>query len=200
MTQHKALQDTHPLLREGDTCSAKIDWPSVLTVSVVSTLKTAEKYYGRVFECPEITMDLRGRAAGQFRFITKGRRMYGAQLRFNRALLEQYQQDFIDEVVPHEVAHLVTYVLYGRGVKPHGKEWQSIMLEVFGREASVRHSFDTSSLEQRKGKRFPYLCQCSGRVHQLGLTRHKRAQSRGTAYICRSCKASLIPSKASVVA
>jgi SprT protein len=46
-------------------------------------------------------------------------------------LLLENQQAFIDEVVPHELAHLLVWKHFGR-VAPHGKEWKWMMESVLG--------------------------------------------------------------------
>ena len=55
---------------------------------------------------PTITFNQRGKIAGCARLQTN-------ELRFNPVLLADNYQAFIDEVVPHEVSHLVAYALYG---------------------------------------------------------------------------------------
>ena len=49
--------------------------------------------------------------------------------------------EFIRQVVPHELAHLIVYQMFGR-VKPHGKEWQLVMNEIFKLPAYTCHQFD----------------------------------------------------------
>jgi SprT protein len=48
------------------------------------------------------------------------------EIRLNPVLLLENQQEFIDEVVPHELAHLLVWQHFGR-VAPHGKEWKWMM-------------------------------------------------------------------------
>ena len=75
----------------------------------------AECRLNRAFSRPHINFKQRGKAAGSARLQTN-------ELRFNPVLLQENQQHFITHTVPHEVAHLLVYQLYGR-TKPHGKEW-----------------------------------------------------------------------------
>lgn len=89
----------------------------------------AEARLGRSFPRPQIHCNMRGRAAGSARLQTW-------ELRFNPALYEANQQAFLAEVVPHEVAHLLVYALWGEGrgksrAPPHGRQWQSVMRELF---------------------------------------------------------------------
>ncbi|WP_261857768.1 SprT family zinc-dependent metalloprotease [Photobacterium sanguinicancri] len=127
------------------------------------------------FVIPTINFTQRGRIAGSAR-------LQGWEVRFNPVLLEENPQAFLNEVVPHEVAHLITFKLFGR-VRPHGKEWQTIMTQVFGIPARTTHSFDVSSVQ---GKTFPYQCQCS--QHQLTVRRHNKVARGQASYHCRQCR------------
>jgi predicted SprT family Zn-dependent metalloprotease len=49
------------------------------------------------------------------------------QIRLNRRLLRS-QEVILQEALCHEYAHIVVYKMWGRDVRPHGKEWQSLML------------------------------------------------------------------------
>ncbi|MGL5177893.1 MAG: SprT-like domain-containing protein, partial [Aeromonas veronii] len=103
-------------------------------------------------------------------------------------LYQANQQAFLDEVVPHEVAHLLVHALWGDGrgknrVLPHGKQWQSVMREVFGLEPRTTHSFDLAVLAQRT---VPYRCHCQ--QHQLSIRRHNKVVRGEARYHCRRCK------------
>ena len=57
------------------------------------------------------------------------RRLQSWEIRLNPVLLLENQQPFIDEVVPHELAHLLVFRQFGR-VAPHGREWRWMMESV----------------------------------------------------------------------
>lgn len=57
------------------------------------------------------------------------------------------QQAFIDEVVPHELAHLLVWKHFGR-VAPHGKEWKWMMEAVLGVPARRTHQFELESVRR----------------------------------------------------
>ena len=63
------------------------------------------------------------------------------EIRLNPVLLLENQQEFIDEVVPHELAHLLVWQHFGR-VAPHGKEWKWMMENVLGVPARRTHRFE----------------------------------------------------------
>lgn len=136
--------------------------------------QVAESKLGKRFPRPEIGFMLRGKSAGTAHLQLN-------KLRFNPKLLNDNQQAFLEDVIPHEICHLLAYQLYGR-VKPHGREWQSLMISIYGREPRTTHSFDTQAVE---GKTFEYYCQC-GPV-KLGIRRHNKVLRGETQYRCRRC-------------
>lgn len=164
-------------------------------------LNQAAEFYETAFPVSAITFDLKGRAAGQVRFPVRHKFFdkKWPQLRFNAELLKQYSEQFINEVVPHECAHVIVYHLFADKFtskkmrpKPHGSEWQKVMREVFKLEPRVTHNFAVSSL---KAKTFEYSCRCEQKIHQVSLIRHNKMK-RGTAkYLCRKCGELLMDAK-----
>ncbi|QQX80893.1 SprT family zinc-dependent metalloprotease [Shewanella sp. KX20019] len=134
----------------------------------------AETQLGQKFPRPEINFKLRGKSAGTAHLQLN-------KLRFNPLLLNDNQQAFIDDVVPHEICHLLSFQLHGR-VKPHGIEWQRLMRQLYNRQPRTTHSFNTQSVE---GKTFEYLCGC-GSVN-LSIRRHNKVVRGDTQYRCRKC-------------
>ena len=150
-------------------------------------LRQAEQLLRVAIPSCEIRFDLRGRCAGQARFGPHAPWL----IRYNPILLAGNPQAFIAETVPHEVAHLATFARYGRGIRPHGPEWQGIM-RLLGAEPRRCHDYDVSATPGRRMRRFDYHCDC--RDHQLSSVRHNRAQA-GQTYICRSCAQPLRPGR-----
>jgi SprT protein len=128
---------------------------------------------------PDICFNLRGRAAGQLRIDADGR----CAIRYNPTLLLRYGEDFLKRTVPHEAAHFVAYACHGRGIRPHGPEWQAIM-STFGADPERCHDYDVSGLEARRLRSFVYHCRCGD--HQLSSIRHNKVR-RGARYYCRRC-------------
>ena len=140
----------------------------------------AEQLLQVSFPRPSVCFNQRGKAAGSARLQTN-------ELRFNALLLQENSVHFIAHTVPHEVAHLIVYQLHGR-TKPHGREWQTIMNQVFSLPATTTHSYDVSSV---KGQTFRYACQC--RDHQLSIRRHNKIVREQLSYQCRYCRQPLRP-------
>lgn len=128
---------------------------------------------------PEVAFDLRGRSAGQAVFARRSRE---ARIRINAGLLASHPREMLDDTVPHEVAHVVVFRLYGRKAKPHGEEWKALM-RAFGVDPAPCHTLPTEPTRQLK--RFRYRCDCDEPVWLTSI-RHRRAQ-RGTDYLCRRC-------------
>ena len=108
------------------------------------------------------------------------------KIKINRTLLLENADEFIRQVVPHELAHLIVYQIFGR-VKPHGKEWQLVMNEIFKLPADTCHQFDIKNVQ---GKNFEYRCACQ--THFLSTRRHNRIVREKIEYLCRKCKGKLV--------
>ncbi len=109
------------------------------------------------------------------------------EIRLNPVLLMENQLAFIDEVVPHELAHLLVWKYFGR-VAPHGKEWKWMMETVLEIPARRTHQFAVTSV---RSQTFPYRCRCQ--QHHLTLRRHNRILRGETEYRCMHCGEILQP-------
>jgi SprT protein len=134
----------------------------------------AELFFKRCFPRPHIQFTLRGKSAGTAHLQLN-------KIRFNPVLLKENPEAYLNQVVCHEISHLLCFMLYGK-VKPHGKEWQHMMQTVFKVPADTRHQLNTQSVV---GKEFDYLCHC-GQV-KLSIRRHNRVVRGQTQYRCKRC-------------
>ena len=137
----------------------------------------AERFFDRKFKRPEYLFNQRGRAAGTAH-------LHRNWLKLNPILFLQNRSEFFEQVIPHEVAHLITFQFYGK-VRPHGQEWQAVMQCVFKKDAVTTHSFN---IDDVIGKLFMYACECQS--HKLTIRRHNKVL-KGERYLCRRCKSSL---------
>lgn len=100
------------------------------------------------------------------------------EIQLNTTMLFENGEKFIEEVVPHELAHLITFQIYGK-VKPHGKEWQYIMSEIMKQPPKVTHNFNF------KRKEYVYICDCQ--EHYLSSIRHNKIEKNKISYQCLKC-------------
>lgn len=139
----------------------------------------AERHYGRSFERPDICLDLRGQSAGMaYPQVNR--------LRFNPLLYRENSRHFLQQTVAHEVAHLLAYRLHGKNIRPHGTQWQNIMLQVFGLPAERCHSY---RLPPAWKTLYAYACRC--RQHDFSAQRHARVR-KGQCYLCKACRQPLV--------
>lgn len=135
---------------------------------------------GREIAMPTLDFSQRGKIAGSAR-------LQHHQIRLNPVLLADNLSCFLQEVIPHELCHLLVFQLYGRGsrfrpVRPHGPEWKGLMQSLFGLPGKATHRMDVSKVQ---GRQFVYRCGC-GPV-SLSIRRHNKVL-RGTHYRCRTCR------------
>ena len=100
------------------------------------------------------------------------------EIQLNTTMLFENGEKFIEEVVPHELSHLITFQIYGK-VKPHGKEWQYIMSEIMKQPPKVTHNFNF------KRKEYVYICDCQ--EHYLSSIRHNKIEKNKISYQCLKC-------------
>ena len=144
--------------------------------------------YRRPLPDPVIRFDLRGQAAGQVRWRHGERPL----LRYNLAIAQRHEADFLTRTVIHEVAHLVTAACHGR-TRPHGPEWRAVMAYLGIPDAKRCHDYTLDDTAVRRQRRWAYLCDCSS--HSLSTTRHNRIQASAAHYHCRRCRAPLRPAE-----
>lgn len=142
-------------------------------------LAVANAYFSVIHPTPEVNFRLRGKSAGKAYLQLN-------EIRLNLVLFRENYHAFVNEVIPHELAHLLTFQHAGK-VKPHGHEWQFVMTEIFGLAAQATHQFDITSVA---GKVFLYRCNCD--THQLSVRRHNKIQRGQAEYRCRCCQTPLI--------
>ncbi|TYL47863.1 SprT-like domain-containing protein [Marinomonas sp. IMCC 4694] len=139
--------------------------------------RCADTFFGHKFALATCNFKLKGKAAGMA-YLQKN------ELRFNRFMYEQTPTVFLNTVIPHEVAHLVVFQIYGLSVKPHGKEWQAVMLKVYGLKPDRTHTFEVPPQKNV----FGYRCSC--KEHLFSKHRHTKAK-KGVEYMCKNCRSSL---------
>jgi len=142
---------------------------------------------------PEIYFNLTGSVAGKCHF---SRTLGSGFVSFNRTLLKENFDYFINEIVPHEVAHYCADLYYGiiitrsGRVSHHGKEWKQ-MCRFFNYKAVRCHNLDISNVTiKRKTKKFLYTCDCGGE-HIVSTCIHNRIMRYEKEYVCKKCNSTI---------
>lgn len=84
---------------------------------------------------PTVSFDLRGTTAGQ---AYPGKN----HIRLNGQLLNENIDDFIEQTVGHEWAHLAAANLHGQKIRSHGPEWKRVMQRL-GLDPARCHTYTT---------------------------------------------------------
>lgn len=134
----------------------------------------ASKSFNREFSHPKITLDQRGKIAGTARLSSW-------HIRLNPILLRENPEIFKNEVIPHEIAHLIVHAIWGN-VRPHGKEWKHVMWNIFGIQPKTTHSMNIESV---RGRVFRYGCSCQ--THDISIRRHRAIERGDRQYRCLKC-------------
>jgi len=139
----------------------------------------ANEIYNKTMQKPKILFNLRGKTAA-------GAWDWKWLIKINLVLLKENWQDMIDDTIPHEVAHLVAYKIYGSFIKPHGTEWKSVMRN-FGKNPIRCHKYNTSNSTLRTVAKI-YTYECSCKTYNLTIIRHRRQASGQKKYFCKKCR------------
>ncbi len=145
---------------------------------IAQTISLAQNHFVEAYSIPSVALNQHGKIAGSAHLQKN-------LIKLNRKLFLQNQHAFVEQVIPHEVAHIVCFQKFGK-VKPHGPEWQSVMRLVFNIPAEVTHKFDVKNVGMRE---FAYQCNCSELM--LSATRHNKVTRGRQQYRCQKCRAIL---------
>lgn len=118
---------------------------------------------------------------------TAGRAFYRSnKIQLNERLLTDNPQD-IEQTFAHELAHLISYALYGDAGKGHGSNWRRVMKQL-GYEPDRTHDLDVSAYARRHPVKAYAKCKCS--VYPLKARRINKILL-GSKYRCLKCSTHL---------
>jgi SprT protein len=112
---------------------------------------------------------------------TAGRAFYHQNLlELSQKLLQENFTEFLNDTIPHEFCHLLSYKLYAEAGKGHGQQWKATMLAM-GYEPKRCHNY---AVQKHAAKTAKFTCGCM--VHEITPQR-KAWMTRGKVYSCVKC-------------
>lgn len=106
-------------------------------------LALAAKHHGTSPLICRIDYLVCGTDAG-FAYTDQCKDIYG--IVFNSVMLARAPKTFLEEIVPHEVAHIACFQIHRElDVPPHGAEWRS-MMRLFGATPKACHTISTRGI------------------------------------------------------
>ena len=108
-------------------------------------------------------------------FIAEGR------MEFSEILYKQNVEAFLEDTVPHELAHIIAYRVYGS--HGHDASWKKVMMAL-GYEPTRCHSYEVQ--KRSSAKSYTYVCQCEGKTHNVSAQRQAWI-NKGKNYKCIAC-------------
>jgi len=125
-------------------------------------------------DIPHVRFDKRGTTAGTAHYEM-------LELNFNAGLMVDNWDEFMNQTIPHEVAHLLKGRIYGFGrgkfLAAHGTAWKKVM-RALGVEPDRCHAMDVSKVRMPKAKHI-YTCDKCQKELVISSVRHNK-MVRGT--------------------
>lgn len=145
--------------------------------------------YGVNVEIEQIDYDLNGLNGGEADYINK-------RIRLHPVFLRNHTEEYIEQTVVHEFAHLANDVLFPQDLsectgnrKAHGKNWKNLMIAL-GAKPVIRHCYSLEHLRSKLKYR-NYMCTCCGQDVKVSQIRHRRIME-GTKYFHGKCTTPII--------
>lgn len=127
-------------------------------------LKIAEEHYWSTFEYPKVKYKNLGPTGGLFTYDDNGNPL----IELNSFCLIGEEKDFINNTVPHEVAHLVSHEL-SPYCAAHGLKWIEVM-KLFNVAPDVLHTHDTTKALKHFPNKTKGFCDKCGQKFIFGET------------------------------
>lgn len=154
-------------------------WADVET-RIRELFKVASRKAGRIINPVRLRCSLTGDTAA---LAHGGKQGY---INLNPRLLIQNKRAYFQDTIPHEVAHIVAWEIFGWRIADHGREWRTVMAW-FGAEITVYHHYRDNSRHQVH-QTYAYRCKC--RTVQVSAATH-REMEKGETFRCKSCGGTL---------
>lgn len=164
----------------------KVELIEKLEDAVNKCLENAFKIFNIRVSYPTINVTLKSiRMAGRA-IIIRNEDTIKNTLRFNYKLYAAAPDLFINEVVPHEVAHIINYNMYERTIA-HDFKWKYICLKLGG-SGSTYLIKELHEILASISPGYKYKCACT--IHNLSTRMHNKIE-KGASYNCKDCRKKL---------
>jgi SprT protein len=130
---------------------------------------------------PAVKFDLHGQVAGMAQ-------IHKHLLRYNSYMLEHNFYEFLSQVVPHEVAHIVAHLI-DYNTTAHGNIWKQVM-RFYGCEPVRCHNFSTEPITKRI-KRVAVTCTGCGHIYHITPKKWLKITSPRSQASCSICRAKI---------
>ncbi len=121
--------------------------------------------------------------------LAAGTALGSTRIALNIVHLRENTDSMIHETVAHELAHLVVHHCWmldgGPKPKPHGREWQDVMLNWFGVTPETTHSYSDTNVKAKRQNRWEAVCDCQ--AHAITTAKQMKIAMGERRYKCRSC-------------
>ena len=150
-------------------------------VKLIEYITVVNKKFNREFTLPILVFRQLGKRAGCAWYIDN-------KIELNSDFCHNgHLEDMLNQTLPHEIAHIISYLIYGRCGIGHNHHWRNVMrvLNVVPRRC---HAYSLVNVKTRTRGKYNYNCKC--KTHVVGSTIHNRILL-GTVYTCRTCRTAL---------
>lgn len=113
----------------------------VAEFAAVSWWKKFSRVYSDIGNCPKMVLNNRLKTTAGRCHLDHG------FIDLSTELFWQYTENFVKDTIPHELAHMVAYRVYGD--EGHGKDWYSV-IDKMGIPTSRLHNMVNSKWANRK--------------------------------------------------
>lgn len=114
--------------------------------------------------------------------------VYYTEVKINPYLLAQHEEIMLTNTIPHEIAHLVIFMLYPGESRSHDAEWAAVARSLGLDNPTPFHLLDISNTPSEANR---HLYSCSCQTHWLSTARHNLWNRNNKALICNGCNGHL---------
>lgn len=138
---------------------------------VLNVLLDAQHRFNRIFKLPTIEYKQMGR--------TSGKALYKDNvIILNPDFFKNHAEEMINRTLPHEIAHILSYEMFGAVGVGHGRWWKYVMVHL-GLQAERCHTYSLEGVKVRRRKvnRALYRCPVCGSNLSVSMVNHNRISS-----------------------